>query len=303
MHVSVSRSCPICNTSSEHAQLFLAANVDTTRINHFSYASRKPPEYMNHHLVRCLNCDLVFADEPPGQDVLSNAYHNADYDSSEEADDAAESYMSALRPVISHLMSRSSALEIGTGTGVLLDMLLSAGFTKVVGIEPSTSAIAAAPTHRQAWIKQGVFEDQELKPESFDLVCCFMTLEHVVDPKLIANAVLRLLRPGGAFAIVTHDYKGLVNRILGKSSPIVDIEHMQLFSKSSIMALLRQSGFERVSVCSLKNRYAIRYWWRLMPLPLAIKSNVASVISRIGVDQAKVSINVGNIFSSGFKPL
>ena len=303
MHVSASRSCPVCATSADSAQVFLSANLDAERINEFSYASRKIPEYMNHNLVRCVTCDLVYANKPPERDELSNAYHAADYDSSEEADDAAAAYLTALRPVLDQLRSRSAALEIGTGTGVFLDLLQSAGFTTLVGIEPSISAIASAPPHRQVWIKQGVFEDQQFEPESFDLVCCFMTMEHVLDPKVIADAVLHLLRPGGAFVTVTHDYHSRVNRILGKRSPIIDIEHMQLFSEGSITELFMRSGYERISVRRFKNSYAVSYWWRLMPVPAAVKKACASILATTRIGRLKTGINVGNTLSVGFKPM
>ncbi len=57
------------------------------------------------------------------------------------------------------------------------------------------------------------------------------------DPDIIAQASFRLLRPGGAFATVTHDYRSPVNRMLGKRSPIFDIEHMQLFSRRAVRFL------------------------------------------------------------------
>lgn len=300
--MSVKRPCPVCNTLSESAVMFLERNINAERITLFSYASRKAPEFMNHGLVRCLTCDLVFVNEPPELDELSNSYHSADFDSSEEADDAAAAYMAALGPVLAKLKSRSSALEIGTGTGVLLDSLQMAGFTTLVGIEPSTSAIVLAPPHRQVWIKQGIFEDQHFKPETFDLVCCFMTMEHVLDPKVITDIVFRLLRPGGAFVTVTHDYRSRVNRILGKRSPIIDIAHMQLFSKNSVSKLFRRSGYERISVRSFKNRYALRYWWRLLPIPTPFKNLFAPLLAFTRLERLKVGINVGNTLCSGFKP-
>jgi hypothetical protein len=54
-------------------------------------------------------------------------------------------------------------------------------------------------------------------------------MEHVLDPKVIALPAFRLLRPGGAFVTVTHDHRGRLNRLLGRRSPIIDIEHLQLF--------------------------------------------------------------------------
>ncbi|MBW0017773.1 MAG: class I SAM-dependent methyltransferase [Mycobacterium sp.] len=300
--MSSKRCCPVCGAGSLHARSFLGSNVDPQRLDQFSYASRKTPEYMNLNLVQCLKCDLVYADEPPSQDDLAHAYHLADYDSAEEADDAAATYIRAMQPLLAALPMRESALEIGTGTGALLDRLAHQGFTKLVGVEPSAAAIDAAPPHRRPWIRQGVFEEQDFEPESFDLICCFMTMEHVLDPKVIAAAALRLLRPGGAFVTVTHDYRGRLNRLLGRRSPIIDIEHMQLFSDSSIRILFETTGYSNVRVERLINRYAFRYWWRLAPAPGPIKRAVAKSAEVVRFDRVKLGVDVGNAITSGVKP-
>ncbi|RYG10453.1 MAG: class I SAM-dependent methyltransferase, partial [Burkholderiales bacterium] len=170
---------------------------------------------MCHRLMRCTVCDLVYADQPPPAQELAQAYHQAEYDSSQEANDAAAAYRVAAQQALDRLPRQTSALEIGTGTGIFLECLKQAGFEELVGVEPSSAAIQAAPEHRRAWIREGVFEESDFAPESFDLVCCFMTLEHVRDPRVIAGAAFRLLRPGGAFIAVTHDYRSPVNRLLG----------------------------------------------------------------------------------------
>ncbi len=300
--MSPKRSCPVCGAGPLEARLFLPANLDQSRLDEFSYASRKTPEYMNLNLVQCTTCDLVYADEPPTQEDLGCAYHVAEYDSAEEADDAAATYIRALQPVLQALPRRESALEIGTGTGVLLEHLAQQGFTELVGIEPSAAAIAAAPPHRRAWIRKGLFEEQNFAPESFDLICCFMTMEHVIDPKVIALAAFRLLRPGGAFVTVTHDYRGRLNRLLGRRSPIIDIEHMQLFSDPSIRTLFETSGYRNVRVQRLINRYAFRYWWRLAPAPGLVKRAVARGAEVVHLDRVKLGVNVGNSMTSGLKP-
>ena len=79
------RHCPICNTPSDRASLFIAKSIDPERLSDFSFASRKEPEYMCHQLVRCRICDLVYANEPPPVEDLAQAYHTASYDSTEEA--------------------------------------------------------------------------------------------------------------------------------------------------------------------------------------------------------------------------
>jgi SAM-dependent methyltransferase len=295
------RPCPVCETPSAEAAIFIEENIDLTRLSSFSFASRKLPEYMCHKMVRCPNCDLVYADGPPPVEDLAHAYHNASYDSNEEANDAANSYVIAIKPVLDLLKQRDLALEIGTGTGVFLECLKKEGFTNLIGVEPSSAAIESAPAGRRAWIKEGMFLEGDFEHETFDLICCFMTMEHVSDPRVIADAALRLLKPGGAFVTVTHDYRSFVNRLLGKRSPIIDIEHLQIFSRKSIQQLFERIGFKQISVKSFKNKYSARYWIKISPLPVPLKKILEYIFRLPILKEWRISINVGNAITYGFR--
>lgn len=298
--IQSSRTCPICNASSDESRHFLAENINPEKISNFTFASRKLPEYMCHHLVQCRVCDLVYADKPPKEVELAESYHTAAYDSSEEADDAAKSYITGIQSALARLKCRKSALEIGTGTGIFLEHLKSAGFTTLVGVEPSSAAIAAAPEYRRSWIREGMFDENDFQPQSFDLICCFMTMEHVRDPMELSQAAFRLLRPGGVFLTVTHDYRSMVNRLLGKRSPIIDIEHLQIFSPHAIRELFEKSGFKDVFVGSFKNSYSLRYWVRLSPIPGFFKLPLGRLLSLPVFSTLRLGINVGNMITAGF---
>ncbi len=299
--MNVARSCPVCLADSSGAKLVLDTNIDRNKISEFSFSSRKEPEFMCHRLVLCQDCGLVYADQPPSETELAAAYHAASYDSSEEADDAAASYIKAISPVLRSLKQRQRALEIGAGTGVFLEHLSRAGFQNLVGVEPSSAAIAAAPTHRKQWIAEGMFDESDFEPESFDLICCFMTMEHVRDPSVVAQAAFRLLRPGGAFVTVTHDYQAWINRMMGAKSPIIDIEHMQLFSEKSLRRLFVRAGLTGLTVSGFVNTYSLRYWLRLVPLPRVLKLVFSRLIEALNLGKLKLSANVGNLIFAGFK--
>ena len=276
-------------------------NINQAKLSEFSFASRKTPEFMSHRMVSCPECDLVYVPRPPAENDLAAAYHQAQYDSTEEAEDAADAYTRAIQPVLNALPQRETALEIGTGTGIFLNHLKRAGFKQLVGVEPSIAAIAAASPEQRAWICQGVFEENAFTPASFDLICCFMTMEHVPDPATLARSAINLLRPGGAFVTVTHDRRSLINRLLGKRSPIIDVEHMQLFSDASLTALFQRTGYKRIEVKAFSNRYTLRYWLRLSPLPVFLKNLISHGLARVGCDRVKLSVNVGNTMGVGFK--
>ena len=100
---------------------------------------------------------------------------------------------------------------------------------------------------------------------------------------------------------VSHDYRSLVNRMLGKRSPIIDIEHMQLFSERSVRHIFTSTGYSDISVNAFVNRYALRYWIRLAPLPRTVKSVLSSSMAHTELGKIKIGLNVGNIITAGFK--
>ena len=296
-----SRRCPVCFDSNKNSVIFQKENIDKKKITSFTYASRKNPEFMCHEMVRCLNCDLVYVTVPPDKLKLSEAYHTADYDSSEEAIDAAETYIDHINEVVSKLNSKSKILEIGSGSGDFLYNLKKKGFTNLTGIEPSISAINSAHPEIKSHLQEGIFQVDNFQEMKYDLVCCFMTLEHVYDPREISESVNKILKKGGYFVMVVHNYRSLVNRILGKKSPIIDIEHMQLFSKKSIRLLLNKTNYNDIKINDFSNLYSINYWVRLLPISNLIKKFFIKILNKIKLDNFKIKINVGNIIISGRK--
>tara|TARA_B110000114_G_C14757314_1_gene263416 strand:- start:145 stop:543 length:399 start_codon:yes stop_codon:yes gene_type:complete len=128
-----------------------------------------------------------------------------------------------------------------------------------------------------------------------------MTMEHVYDPREVSESVNKILKKDGSFVIVIHNYRSLVNKILGQKSPIIDIEHMQLFSNQSIRSLLNKTNYQNIYIKKFSNYYSINYWVRLLPLPVSIKNIFIKVLNKFNLGNFKIKINVGNIIVSGNK--
>lgn len=297
----ITRACPICG-SSDTGTVFAEANFELDRLDSFAFASRKTPEYMHYRLIDCPGCDLLYANPLPREDYLAKGYGEAAYDSGVEAHYAAVTYAGTLLSFIERLPDRHGALDIGTGDGAFLECLLEQGFDGVVGVEPSRAPIAAAREDVRPLIREGIFRGNDFAPESFSLVTCFQTLEHLNDPLKMTREVWELLKPGGAAFFICHNRRALSARLLGRKSPIFDIEHLQLFSPRSARYLLEQTGFTNVGVMAIVNRYPLRYWLRLLPLPEDAKRSLIATLDRMGVGGWSLSVPVGNIAVVGYKP-
>jgi SAM-dependent methyltransferase len=294
------RSCPVCG-SDDGRDVFAEQKLDQSLLDENAFASRKSPEHMRLRLVRCRVCDVVYASPLPSSEALAAAYDAAAFDSSEEARYAARSYAEQIADLLSRLPDRAAALDIGTGEGAFLRELLDLGFEQVTGVEPSSAPIAAADPEVKGLIEHGIFEPGVRPPDSQTLITCFQTIEHVRDPSSMVAAAAAMLKPGGILAMVCHDRRAPVNRVLGLRSPIVDIEHMQLFSPRSVGELLRRGGLGGIGYRPIRNRYPIRYWTRLAPLPDGLRRPFDGLLERSGLADRPLTVGVGNLLVWGVR--
>lgn len=103
--------------------------------------------------------------------------------------------------------------EIGSGTGRIVRMLLSAGAAHVVALEPS----AAFDVLRRNVAEYGdrvecirATGEQLPRQRAFDLVVSIGVLHHIPDPAPVVKAACEALRPGGRMLVWLYGREGNV---------------------------------------------------------------------------------------------
>ncbi|MCM1174368.1 MAG: class I SAM-dependent methyltransferase [Blautia sp.] len=283
--------CFICG---EEMSLYSNENYDMNSLDSYGFASRKTPEYMHYKLMECKKCGLISSIRTIENEEIYQKYKEADYDSGSEADDASKTYIEYLKKYVPDFPKRK-ALDIGTGNGSYLSFLLRGGVQQALGVEPSVAPIQKADDKIRKYIINDIFKKDSFIPAEFDMVSCFQTIEHIPDSNKLLNDIRTLLEDNGLVYIVCHNYKSIVNRILGMKSPIYDIEHLQLFSKKSIRKLLEKVGYKRITVFTLRNKYPLKYWIRLFPFPTKMKKSILRILDGTKLAEIRIGINVGNI--------
>jgi len=293
-----SKICPICD--SHDTKKFLNKNINLQKTNKFSFSSRKIPEFMNYELLRCNSCTLIYALDIPEQNQVKDNYRNSVFVSSVDAEDASNTYFQTIKSKIK-FKNYDHAIEIGAGSGSFIDKLKILGFKNIIGIEPSISSINNAKDEIKENLINDIFETANIDNNFSDLVCCFMTMEHVHDPILTIKKSYDVLRNEGKIVLVTHDCDHILHKILGKKSPIIDIEHLQLFSSMSVKKILEKNNFKNIKIFNFKNSYNLSYWISLLPLPKFIKKIIQKFFKFFKLSNLKFSLNVGNIMISAEK--
>ena len=296
----VKRDCPICGNG-EESKVYAEANFNLKELDQFAFASRKLPEYMHFRLIHCPSCDVVYANPTFSIQKIATAYEEAAFGSQEEARFAAHTYSRFLPGIIPNLADLEGALDIGTGDGAFLEILLAKGFTQVKGIEPSKAPIRAAKEEIQPLIKKGLFNSRNYRKNTFSLVTCFQTFEHLADPMETAQGIYQILKEKGALFIISHNREALSAQVLGRKSPIFDIEHLQLFSFKSAKNLMERAGFSCVTAKPVFNTYPLHYWLKLLPVPTKLKISVLDWLNKTGIGKWPIALPAGNMTVVGYK--
>jgi len=239
---------------------------------------------------------LFFSNPILEADKILSLYKKSDFSYQIESDYLKETYSLYLRKILDRKeIGKLKLLDIGCGNGFFLEKARSLGIKEVYGVEPSKPAVRKAPKWLQGRIKIDVLHKDLFRNSFFDVICCFHTLDHVVDPNFFLKETFNLLKNGGEALFIVHDTGGLSVRVLGERSPIFDIEHIYLFNKNTLAKIFKKNGFKVVEVFEVQNTYPFFYWYRMFPLPNLIKRFGLKVLEYTKIGFIPISLKAGNI--------
>lgn len=156
----------------------------------------------------------------------------------------------ALARGIMHLVELGDVLDIGSGDGVIAELL--APHAKSITCVDSSERVIAAARERLKPLKHvnvahGDMHALDLPDASFDLVLLMHTLTYSVEPTKAAREAARVLRPGGRLLALTlnkHAHRSVVE----------EFDHCNLgFTVDELKKLARKAGLDVVD-CEISSR-------------------------------------------------
>lgn len=226
------------------------------------YEYESSPDHFD--LVQCEGCELMFIQPRPAAEAMSTIYPSNYYAYNEE--EGERPFVKFFRDRVEGIKvrryrqlapaERAELVDIGCGDGRLLDVIrrLGAPTWKLAGIEIGEGAARRAEA-RGFEVRAGDFEFLDLTDWSkrFDLALMHHVIEHVRDPRQVLEKVASLLREGGVLSVETPEIEGWDYRLFRKRywGGYHIPRHFYLFNRVTLTRLLREEGFEIVSVRSI----------------------------------------------------
>lgn len=146
-------------------------------------------------------------------------------------------------------------LEVGSGTGFWLN-LLNKTDTGLFGLDYSMGMIQQAkgqpaPLH----LSRGLGTQLPYRSSTFDLLYCVDAIHHFGDHRAFITEAYRLLKPGGALAIIGHDpHEGESNwYIYDYFDTVYDTDLRRYPAGTSLLQWMEQEGFQNISSQTAEN--------------------------------------------------
>jgi 2-polyprenyl-3-methyl-5-hydroxy-6-metoxy-1,4-benzoquinol methylase len=160
--------------------------------------------------------------------------------------------------VSSVLPNGSTVLDIGCGSGMLVDRLSRTGY-QAYGLDWSEPAILFAREHYQGEYLLSNVEQGLAIGRTFDCAVASHILEHLEKPHEFLQSVKEILEPEGYLVVVVPnlDWWNPKSIYRFNDQPIFDVEHIVGYSVKGLRKVLEANGYEVVKMVSRTHRLAI----------------------------------------------
>ena len=287
--------CALCGKNQQIKVLY-PATFSEKNISKSTYSARRIPDKIHYRILKCVKCGLIFSSPTLPLKKLSVFYRDSLCNYEDQIPYLIRTYFEKILEIKNDLPKNPKVLEVGCGNGFFMKALMDLGLTKnVFGIEPSIKMVLQADLDLRKRIKVGIFKSNLFPKNSFNLICCFHTLDHMIDPNEFIRGAHSLLKKNGHIVVVVHDTEGLSVKIFGEDSPIFDIEHVYLFNKKTLGKIFARNSFKVVKVFNLVNNYPLNYWIRMSGFPSVVKKFASALVNWLRINKISFSIPAGNI--------
>jgi len=153
-------------------------------------------------------------------------------------------YRKQYLPLIKQFSKKASILDIGCGTGIILEFLKTEGFNNISGIDLSEQQVKVALNKELNVDKISIFDFFKSNKNKFDIIFAMDLIEHFYKDELfdLFTGIYSLLNENGVLIIHTPNGDGIFpqNIIYG------DITHLTIFNPNSLGQILRLTNFQNI---------------------------------------------------------
>jgi len=134
-------------------------------------------------------------------------------------------------------------LDFGCGGGSFLERMAERGW-HVTGIDTAPAAVTRVRETLGLHALLGTLPHPALRPNSFDAITMWQSLEHAHRPREVLAEAYKLLTPGGQLLVAVPNIESLAFRWFGAAWYALDLpRHLTHFAPGTLLLMLQNVGF------------------------------------------------------------
>ena len=205
-----------------------------------------------YDVVACKRCGCTYADHIPASEAFeayyrdSSKYEHAHRAGQEHAEERLR--LENLAAWIESVVDKScSLLDVGCGTGRLLQALRDRGFSRVQGLDPSAACCANARALSGCEVIHSAISVRQPDCSRCDVAILSAVLEHIPDVAECLRDVATWLTPPSKIVVEVPDAAAFP---AVRNAPFQEfsVEHINFFSAHSLKNLFGLLGYDVVAV-------------------------------------------------------
>lgn len=205
-----------------------------------------------YEVVCCATCGFAFASGLPSAEEFARYYANMSrYESATSyfrtPEDRAR--CESIVDLVDQLVDDRgiAVLDVGCSAGSLLDAFKRRGYPDVEGLDPSQGCAVYARETYDISVLTGTAAEVADLPRGYGLIILSAVLEHLLDPRQALCDAWGALTEGGLLFVEVPDLEGFA---ASARAPFQEfsVEHINFFSKASLMSLMGMAGFKPLTV-------------------------------------------------------
>jgi len=297
-HSKIEVACPVCLSAAYTVKYEPWKNVTDPKAL-YGAASGVPG---TQRLVTCDGCGLIYENPRYPESVIIEGYMSAvDAGHDSQFPMRVESFYRALAGATKFLPPKGAkVLDIGTAGGAFLIAAERYGY-EAHGLEPS-QFLTEQGQRRGLKIRQGTLDNAPFEKGSFDMVCFWDVLEHVVDVRAALQRAKELLKPGGVLLVNYPDIGTWPARLAGKRFWWILSVHIQHFDPKTMRRAAEDAGFQTLGFKRYWQTLELGYLMKIADLYLPGLGRLALALTPGFIKSAKVSYSASQTTYLGRKP-
>jgi 2-polyprenyl-3-methyl-5-hydroxy-6-metoxy-1,4-benzoquinol methylase len=284
----VERPCALCGAT-EQVLVYPASASGAPLPGEFSCTSGALA--LHDDIVQCRACGMVSSIPAIDAERIRESYEAVvDDDYLAEEEGRRELFAWVLRSQAGYAVPGRRLLELGSNVGLFLDVARAAGWD-AVGYEPSRWAVETGRQRFGVDLREGVLENVDEPPGSFDAAVMLDVLEHLVDPLASLRSLRTLVAPDGLVTLSTVNISSIHGRLRKERWPWLIRPHLHYFSPETLHAMLLAAGLRLVEWDVVPRSFHVSYVANRLGSNLGPLGPAAAALSRV----ADVRVPVGRL--------